>query len=202
MGNDKKDMTATVKPLRVMSWLNNDESAALLSTAILAFGRLNAEIPVLQKTSKNRLRCKEKFQSNCRQLIELFWCRITHRCGGFDIPPAPPVMQLRSEDFFKIIFSSQHHLHPNSRILSEGQILKFKRVARQNPPVLQPLEVACSVSQHPLSSVSGRRRYNTLDFPQENRVPTGRFHPYWKPRSKGTSSPFTIPAVLKSVPTN
>ena len=52
-----------------------------------------------------------------------------------------------------------------------------------------------------LSSVSGRRRYNTLDFPTENRVPTGRFRPYWKPRSQGTRSPFTIPTVLKSVPT-
>jgi hypothetical protein len=30
-------------------------------------------------------------------------------------------MQLRSEDFFKILSASQHHLHPNSRILSEGQ---------------------------------------------------------------------------------
>ena len=33
-------------------------------------------------------------------------------------------------------------------------------------------------------------------------MPTGRFHPYWKPGSQGTCSPFTIPAVLKSVPTN
>ena len=71
----------------------------------------------------------------------------------------------------------------------------------RNPPVLQPLEMACSGSKHPLSSVSGRRRYNTLDFPTENRVPTGRFHPYWKPGIKGICSPFTIPAVLKSVPT-
>ena len=62
--------------------------------------------------------------------------------------------------------------------------------------------MVCSARKHPLSSVSGRKRYNTLDFPTENRVPTGRFRPYWKPRSKGTSSPFTIPAVLKSVYTN
>ena len=75
-------------------------------------------------------------------------------------------MQLRSEDFFKILSTAQYHLHPNSRILSEGQILIFKRVAHQNPPVLQSLEMACSRSQHPLSSVSGRRRYNTLDFTQ------------------------------------
>ena len=78
---------------------------------------------------------------------------------------------------------------------------KFRPMARQNPPVLQPPERVCSARKHPLSSVSGRRRYNTLDFPTENRVPTGRFHPYWKPGSKGTSSPFTIPAVLKSGPT-
>ena len=74
---------------------------------------------------------------------------------------------------------------------------EFRPVARQNPPVLQPLETVCSRSKHPLSGVSGRRRYNTLDFPTENRVPTGRFHPYWKPRSKGTCSPFTIPARLR-----
>ena len=73
-------------------------------------------------------------------------------------------MQLRCEDFFKIISTAQHHLHPNSRILPDGQILIFKRMARQNPPVLQPLKMVCSRSQHPLSSVSGRRRYNTLDF--------------------------------------
>ena len=69
-------------------------------------------------------------------------------------------------------------------------------MARQNPPVLQPLKMVCSGSQHPLSSVSGRRRYNTLDFPQENRVPTGRFRPSWKPRIQGICYPFEIPARL------
>ena len=34
-------------------------------------------------------------------------------------------MLLRSEDSFKIFSALQHHLHPNSRILSEGQILNF-----------------------------------------------------------------------------
>ena len=67
----------------------------------------------------------------------------------------------------------------------------------QNPPVLLPPEMVCSARKHPLSSVSGRRRYNTLDFPQENRVPTGRFHPYWKPRIKGICYPFEIPARLR-----
>lgn len=45
----------------------------------------------------------------------------------------------------------------------------------------QPTKSACSASAEkclsgvgqPLSSVSGRKRYNTLDFPKENRVPTG-----------------------------
>ena len=62
--------------------------------------------------------------------------------------------------------------------------------------------MVCSVRQHPLSAGSGRKRYNTLDFAQQNRVPTGHFHPYWKPRIKGICHPFEIPAVLKSVYTN
>ena len=45
----------------------------------------------------------------------------------------------------------------------------------------QPTKSACSAAAEkclsgvgqPLSSVSGRKRYNTLDFPKENRVPTG-----------------------------
>ena len=78
----------------------------------------------------------------------------------------------------------------------------FQRVARQNPPVLRSPESACSRTEQPLSADRGRKRSNTLDFPTENRVPTGRFRPYWKPRSQGTCRPFTIPAVLKSVPTN
>ncbi len=113
---------------------------------------------------------------------------------GLDIPFAPPVMQLRSEDFFPIFSASLHHLHPNRRILPDGQILFFSAVVRQNPPVLPPLEMLCSARKHPLSSGSGRKRYNTLDFAQQNRVPTGRFHPYWKPRIQGICYPFEIPA--------
>jgi len=71
-----------------------------------------------------------------------------------------------------------------------------------HPSVLLSPEMVCSVRQHPLSGTSGRKRYNTLDFARQNRVPTERFHPYWKPRIKGTCHPFEIPAVLKSVYTN
>ena len=98
------------------------------------------------------------------------------------------------------IFSKSSPLRNTTYTRTAGFCLmnnpEFRPVARQNPPVLQPLETVCSVSKHPLSSGSGRRRYNTLDFPTENRVPTGRFRPYWKPGSQGTCSPFTIPARL------
>lgn len=46
---------------------------------------------------------------------------------------------------------------------------------------VQPTKSACSAAaekclpdvEQPLSSVSGRKGYNTLDFPKQNRVPTG-----------------------------
>ena len=56
MGNDKKDMTATVKPLRVMSWLDNDESAALLSTALLILGKVGYEDACSSRNKKKEAR--------------------------------------------------------------------------------------------------------------------------------------------------
>ena len=48
----------------------------------------------------------------------------------------------------------------------------------------------------PLSSVSGRKRYNTLDFPKENRVPTGMLlAPIGNPASKEIA-PLCTPLVL------
>ena len=42
----------------------------------------------------------------------------------------------------------------------------------------------------PLSSVSGRKRYNTLDFPKENRVPTGMLAPLLETlHQRGRGSP-------------
>ena len=74
------------------------------------------------------------------------------RCGGFDIPSAPPVMQLRYTTYTRTA-DFVYVTNP-----------EFRPVARQNPPVLLPLETVCSARKHPLSSVSGRRRYNTLDL--------------------------------------
>ena len=42
-----------------------------------------------------------------------------------------------------------------------------------NSAVHAAAEKCLSGVGQPLSSVSGRKRYNTLDFPKENRVPTG-----------------------------
>ena len=117
-------------------------------------------------------------------------------CGRFDIPPAPPVMQLRSENFYQNSLRSASPPTPEQPDFVCGTKPDFQHAACQNPSVLQPLEMACSKSKHPLSSVSGRKRYNTLDFTWQSRVPTRCFHPYWKPGSQGTCSPFTIPARL------
>ena len=57
----------------------------------------------------------------------------------------------------------QHHLHPNRRILLKQTPGLLVREDAE-PPVLLPLERLCSARKHPLSSVSGRQRYNTLDL--------------------------------------
>lgn len=68
----------------------------------------------------------------------------------------------------------------------------------------QPTKSACSASTEkclsgvgqPLSSVSGRKRYNTLDFAKQNRVPTGMLRaPIGNPASKEIA-PLCTPLVL------
>ena len=64
----------------------------------------------------------------------------------------------------------------------------------------QPTKSACSASAEkclsgvgqPLSSVSGRQRYNTLDFASKIVCQQGCSRPYWKPRAKGFH-PFGYP---------
>ena len=82
---------------------------------------------------------------------------------------------------------------------SASRILLLKNPAfvlyltSQNPPVLLPRKSVCChtllhrrVRRQPLSSVSRKQRYNTLDFPAENRVPTGMLcAPIGNPASKG-----------------
>ena len=65
----------------------------------------------------------------------------------------------------------------------------------QNPPVLLPRKSVCChtlphrrVRRQPLSRVSRKQRYNTLDFPAENRVPTGMLRaPIGNPAAKRCS---------------
>ena len=65
----------------------------------------------------------------------------------------------------------------------------------QNPPVLLPRKSVCChtllhrrVRRQPLSRVSRKQRYNTLDFTEQNRVPTGMLRaPIGNPAAKRCS---------------
>ena len=69
---------------------------------------------------------------------------------------------------------------PGRRILLCEQI-PISSVTVQNPPALLPpksvcplpIGPSCRCRSQPLPGVSRKQRYNTLDFPRENRVPTG-----------------------------
>lgn len=61
----------------------------------------------------------------------------------------------------------------------------------QNPPVLLPLETACLAWDSPLSSVSGRKRYNTLDFASKIVCQQGYFSPLLGAQSQGIVSLWT-----------
>ena len=84
---------------------------------------------------------------------------------GLDIPLAPPVMLLRSKNFFR---NSLRSAAPPTPEQADSAIANSWASrpggGTQNPPVLLPPERACSIRKHPLSSVSGRQRYNTLDL--------------------------------------
>ena len=69
----------------------------------------------------------------------------------------------------------------------------------QNPPVLLPRKSVCRhtlphrrVRRQPLSRVSRKQRYNTLDFAKQNRVPTGQLAPLLETQRQ-RDAPFAIP---------
>ena len=82
---------------------------------------------------------------------------------------------------------------PDRRILFLKNSAFVPQLTSQNPPVLLPRKSVCrhtlphcGVRRHPLSRVSRKQRYNTLDFPTENRVPTGLLlAPIGNPEPKG-----------------
>ena len=102
--------------------------------------------------SRNRRRLHFQSDEGCvaaAGLISLWlprWCRSIARlrCAlplHFAAPPTPE----QADSAFSIL-------------------LGFSSGRTQNPPVLLPPERVCSIREHPLSSVSGRQRYNTLDL--------------------------------------
>ena len=86
------------------------------------------------------------------------------RCGGFDIPLAPPVMQLRSKNFCRNSPRPATSPTPEQADSAFSILLGFSSGRTQNPPVLWLTESACSRPEQPLSATHGRQRYNTLDF--------------------------------------
>ena len=114
--------------------------------------------------------------------------------GGMIYRFAPPVMLLRYKNFKRNPLRSAAPPTPEQPDFASANPHISRPGGTRNPSVLLSPEMVCSVRQHPLSGDSGRKRYNTLDFARQNRVPTGRFHPYWKPRIKGICHPFEIPA--------
>ena len=64
-------------------------------------------------------------------------------------------------------------------------------------PLAPPVETACPIRRQSLSRVSGRKRYNTLDFAEQNRVPTGMLlAPIGNPEPRGYS-PLDTPCFLR-----
>ena len=57
-------------------------------------------------------------------------------------------------------------------------------------PLLLPPESVSPAPGAPLSAVSGHKRYNTLHFQTESRVPTGRSRPYWMTQRKAGRAAF------------
>ena len=58
----------------------------------------------------------------------------------------------------------------------------------------------CCRVRRPLSRVSRKQRYNTLDFPAENRVPIGMLAPLLESqRQRGGDPPLNSPYFLRSV---
>ena len=82
---------------------------------------------------------------------------------------------------------------PASRILLLKNPAFALYLTSQNPPVLLPRKSVCChtlphrrVCRHPLFRVSRKQRYNTLDFAEQNRVPTGMLRaPIGNPVQKG-----------------
>ena len=107
-------------------------------------------------------------------------------------------MLRRDEGFYIPLLS-----FPDRRILFLKNPAFVPQLTSQNPPVLLPQKSichhtlpCCRARRQPLSSVSRKQRYNTLDFPAENRVPTGMLAPLLETQRQ-RDVPFEIPHFLR-----
>ena len=86
------------------------------------------------------------------------------RCGGLDIPLAPPVMPLHYEAPLRFAFPFRSTTYTRTGGFCFRKLLGFSSGRTQKPPVLWLTESACSCPEQPLSATHARQRYNTLDF--------------------------------------
>ena len=150
------------------------------------------------------------------------------RCGGFYIPFAPPATLFRSShslSFHSIAYTRTEHICNFDGIANilrsadGGNVLpsssqapyrsprRERQVSFTSPLLLSPqnLQFCGGPRWQPLSAVSGRKRYNTLDFAEQNRVPSGTLFPsgtpcqqaaartYWMTRSRKESAAVFAP---------
>ena len=116
-----------------------------------------------------------------------------NRCGGFYIPLAPRWHSKSSRTASR--FSMPTTPEQPDFALAKSFVLCS----------LQPTKSACSAAAEkclsgvgqPLSSVSGRKRYNTLDFASKIVCQQGCFSPLLETQSQGIS-PLWIPRIFSS----
>ena len=103
------------------------------------------------------------------------------RCGRLYIPLAPPVMQHS--------FGRRPPVCRTTYTRTVGfcswQILSFVPLPATKSACSAAAVKCLSGVGQPLSSVSGRKSYNTLDFAEQNRVPTGMLSPLLETQRRG-----------------
>ena len=103
------------------------------------------------------------------------------RCGRLYIPLAPPVMQHsfgRRPPLCRITYT-------RTAGFCSWQIPGFVSLSATKSACSAAAVKCLSGVGQPLSSVSGRKRYNTLDFAEQNRVPTGMLSPLLETQRRG-----------------
>ena len=160
------------------------DAVLILSTAMLTLCVSEYKDTYISKTGENSDCATRRIPIKMSTVDSIAFTGESHRFSGFWYTfrsPGDAAALWRFITNLLLCAAPPTHEQPD---FAESKSKILRPGGTQNPPVLLPPETVCSARKHPLSSVSGRRRYNTLDFPTENRVATGRFHPYWKPQNQ------------------